>query len=107
MRSRKRETRLRMIEGANLAPALLAVAALAGISKPSLMLVVLAVAVDALARSRPELRFWLVTAFAGYLLVAACKLKIRESVVEGLLVELHDVGAAPLMLGMTAVAVRL
>jgi hypothetical protein len=106
MGSRKREARFRMIEGANLAPALLAVAALAGVSKPSLMLVVLPVAVDAPARSRSELFFWLVAAFAGYLLVAARELKIREIVVEGLFVELHDVGRASLMIRMTAVAVR-
>ena len=71
MRTGQRELRLRVIECANLAPILLAMAALARIAKPSLVLVILPVAIDTAARRASEFDLRRVAAFARHLLMAA------------------------------------
>ncbi len=106
MRTFQRETRLRMIEGADPAPALLAMAALTRLSQASLMLVVGLVAIDATVWSIPELDLCLVAAFARRLLMAAHKLKIRERMIEGFFVELNDVGVPALVIGVAEIAIR-
>ena len=107
MPARQREFGLRVVERAHFGPALLAVAALAVIAEAALMLVVGLVAADALAGRVPELHIRLVAAVASGLLVAANKREIRQGVIEGFLVELHDVGGAALMVGMADVAIGL
>ena len=96
----------RMIEGPHTGPAILAVAALAPIAEPSFMRIGLPVAVDAAVRRAAELHFGQMTTVASRVLVAAVELKIRESVIERLPVELNDVGSPAFVIGMALLALR-
>ena len=107
MPTRQREFGLRVVEGPHLGPAFLTVAGLAVIAEAALMLVRGFVAADALAGRVPELHIRLVAGVASGLFVAANKREIRQGVIEGFLVELHNVRCPALMVRMAAVAVGL
>lgn len=92
-----------MIEADGL-PVCLAMTVGAFIAKVSAMRFVFLVTVDAERGSFPVGLVRDMTAVAARNLVCALQAEIRVSVIEGLLVKLHDIGITPLMLGMAVIA---
>ncbi len=104
MRARERELRFGMIERLDLAPRFLRVAPVAGLAQPTLVAIVLLVAIETSPRRIAKFLGRDMTAVAGNTLVRAFQIEIREGMIEHLPVELDDVGRAALVIGVTAPA---
>lgn len=96
---------LAVIECLDAAPAILAVAAIALLTEPLFVRLLRFVAVVAASGGTAEGDCCRVAAVAAYRLVAALELEVRGGVIEGLAVELDDIGVSPLVVGVTVLAV--
>lgn len=101
VRSNKQERGLTMVKRPNVTPRVLGVAAVAAGPETPKMRVALMVAVVASGRSfaifPPA-----VAAVAAHRLVRPLELEIRECVIEGLSIKLHNIGSATLVIRMAA-----
>ena len=100
----QREPRLGVVERLDAPPCLLAVAAVAFLAEPPFVRVRSLVTVEALARCVAEFHGRAMAPLAACRLVRALELEVRESMIERLPVELDDVGAAALVIGMAGSA---
>lgn len=94
-----------MVERLDATPCRLAVAILACFPQPSLMRIIRLVAVDASLAGVSEFFRRPVTSIARNGLVRVPQRKIREAVIEGLPIELDDIGISPLVIGVTLGAI--
>ena len=99
------EFRLAVIKRLDAAPAILAVAAIARLTEPLLVRLLRFVAVIAAAGGAAESDRSCVAAVAADRLVAALELEIGGGVIEGLAVELDNIGVSTLVVGVTILAV--
>ena len=101
----KGEFRFAVIECLDAAPTILAMAAIALFTEPLLVRVLRLVTVVAASRGAAERHRHGVASVAAYCLVAAFEFEIGGDVVEGLAIELDDIGGAALVIGMTVLAI--
>jgi len=101
MSTLKTELRLVVVERLEAPPRRLAMAIVAGLPKTPLVRIVCLVTIEAPSGRVAELDLPRVTVAARYRPVGVPQLEIRESMIEGLAVELDDVGLSSHMVGMT------
>ena len=101
----KGELRLGMIERFDRAPGFLAVAAIATHAQPPLVRIVGLVTIDATTGGGAIFHFRLVATVAGSRRMGAFQFKIGRCVIEGLAVQLDDVDATSLVIGMAVPAI--
>ena len=94
------EPRLGMIERLDAPPVFLAVAALAFLAQPAFVRVRRLVAIEALARGCSEFDRRKMAALAARRLMCSFELEVRESMIECLSIELDNVRATALVIGM-------
>lgn len=105
VRASERELCLAMVERC-LAPLQFAVAALALLALRALVHIIIAVTVDATTGRFAKRLACCMALAAGQHGMTALKLKIRKIMHKGILVELQDIGTAPLVFGVTKLALR-
>jgi hypothetical protein len=105
VRALKRKPRGTVIERLYAPPRVLAVAAVAFLAEPTLVLIGPPVTVHASRRRTTKLRRAHMTLVASRRPVRALQLEVRERVVEGLPVELDDVGVSPFVIGVAVPAI--
>lgn len=94
-----------MVERLDATPCRLAVAILARFPQPPLMRIIRLVTIDAALAGIAEFFRRPVTSIARNGLVRVPQRKIRKSVIEGLPIELDDIGISPLVIGVTLGAI--
>jgi len=101
----QRELRFVVVERLDATPPCFTVTTVAHLAETSPVGIVRLVAVEAAPRSVAEFYVLRMTADARHGFVRVPKFEIRERVIEGLAVQLDDIGLAPLVVGMAMVAV--
>src|SRR5215510_2898597 len=101
----KGEFRFAVVEWLDAAPAILAMATVALLTEPLLVRVLRLVTVVAASRGAAERHRRGVASVTAYCLVAAFEFEIGGDVIEGLTIELNDIGVAALVIGMTILAI--
>src|SRR4029453_14321615 len=103
----QREPRLAMVEGFHAPPGLFAATAFALLAQPAFVGVDRPVAVEAAPGRLAVFRVLYMATVAACAFVRPCQGEIGKSVVEGFAIELNDVEVAPLVFGVTGLALAL